>query len=341
MSRWSRQVTKWVGLVALGCALSACDPNEPTSARLRYLTSWPVGGTWSFSIDDHGHSASILIDERPRQLGCDRAGQRQRCELRGLFPGAHTLEARLPGAVLRRSVLLGRPWPARPVMVRAHTITEARIAAEAGADAILVRADELGVELPDLVLATHKANARVIVEGSPDTIELFAVDGVLGPALSSELHGRFPEARSFLRDTAASSALETSATLDAVKAATGLVEGRGAVRSALATLSPYGAIVDASAFPLLGARRRHAALRADKPELVSSEDHHSLFRLKVKGDEVLLLVNDSDEPWSARPPGMVQPLDLLGSSLVDGAIAVRPHDVAAIVPSPAIDKTRF
>jgi len=331
----------WSGvLVGILVAFGACDPTAPTSARLRYLTAWPVGGTWSFTVDDHGQSATVLIDERPRQLGCDRAGVKLRCELRGLFPGGHTVEVRLAGAVLRRSVLLGKPWPARPILVRAHTITEAKIAAEAGADGVLVRSEELGVELADLVTATHKAGGRVVVEGSADAVELFAVDGVLG-ALSDDLKWRFPEARSFALDAAASTALAAAPSLDSFKTATALVEGHGAVRAALATLAPHGAIVDASVFSLLGARRRHAALRTDKPEIVSNEDKRSLFRLKAKGDEVLLLINDSDEPWSARPPGLVQPLDLLGSSLVDGAIAVRPHDVAAIVPSPVVDKTRY
>src|SRR5262245_45454552 len=96
----------------LCAALAGCAGHTP---RLRLVSSEPTGAAWSFVIEDRGGGAELLIDGRPRTIGCMRAGVTIRCELRGMFPGGHTVEVRLAGAVLRRSVVLGSPWPARPV----------------------------------------------------------------------------------------------------------------------------------------------------------------------------------------------------------------------------------
>ena len=61
-----------------------------------------------------------------------------------------------------------------------------------------------------------------------------------------------------LEKLAESASAEDSGKLDQ---AGGVVEGKGLIAGTLALLAPRGAIVDKSAFPLLSARKRHAALR--------------------------------------------------------------------------------
>ena len=214
-------------------------------------------------VDDHARSAELLVDGRERP-DCNRAGLTVRCELRGLFPGGHTVELRLPGAVLRRSVVVGRSWPERPVLVRVRSADEAKEASEAGADGVIADPATALSELQDIAeAAAHARSARLFVVGDAGAIETAGADGVVGGAIPPELRLRFPEARVLgldaagtvaLEKLAASASAEDSGKLDQ---AVGVVEGKGLIAGTLALLAPRGAIVDKSVFPLLGARKRH------------------------------------------------------------------------------------
>jgi hypothetical protein len=332
------------------CALSACEGSG--ASRLRWVSSTPAGAAWSFVVDDHGQGATVLIDERPRVTACDRAGRVLRCQLRGLFPGGHTIEARLAGAVLRRSALLGRSWPERPLMVRAKTSAEVRGAADA--DAAVLPGEH--PELPALVEDAHRAGIRALVECATPAcaetaVERAAADGVIGaqpPSLE-----QFPETRAFTIDKAGSAAL--AAALAEAKipslSGSGVIDTRGPLGAALAIAAGRAVLLDVdpqqspTALPNLNAaRRRHAALSRGTSEPVAIEGAQpgqGAFRVRWKKDEVLVLINLGATPWSVRPPGVSRPLDLLGSSLRDGILEVRPHDVALVIPTPGPDPSQF
>ncbi len=114
-----------------------------------------------------------------------------RCELRGLFPGGHTLELRVAGAVLRRSVLIGAPWRDKLALVRVRDEDEAEAAAKAGADGVII----VGGDWKPIVDAAHKAGVRALVVGNAGALEWAGADGVVGGVIPPALASRFPEAR--------------------------------------------------------------------------------------------------------------------------------------------------
>jgi hypothetical protein len=341
------------GIAAIAVVASGLVGCEGSGAsRLRWVSSTPAGAAWSFVVDDHGQGATVLVDERPRVTACDRAGRTLRCQLRGLFPGGHTVEARVSGAVLRRSALLGRSWPERPLMIRARTPAEVRGAADA--DAAILPGDH--PDLPALVEDAHRAGIRALAECADEAcgtaaVERAGADGVLGPSAGAS--DSFPETRAFSIDK------PTSATLSAALAearvpplpGSGVLDTRGPLGAALAIAAGHAAVVDVepqqspTALPNLNAaRRRHAALARGTSEPVAVEGAlpgQAAFRLRWKKDEVLVLVNLTTTPWAVRPPGIVRPLDLLGSSLRDGVLEVRARDVALVIPTPGPDPTQF
>jgi hypothetical protein len=237
-----------------------------------------------------------------------------RCELRGLWPGGHTVELRLPGAVLRRSVLLGKAWPARPVLVRVRFADEARAAAEAGADGVIAE----GVDVQEIVDAAHAKNARAFVLGDAGAIEKAGADGVVGGVIPPELQARFGEAR----------------------ALGPLAEAHDLPSAALALLDPRGAIVEPNAFALLRVRRKHTLLADGSPRPLVSEPTRRAFALASGADELELVINLGADEWRYAP-AVHDPLDLLGGHLTEGAVVVRPHDAAVVIRSRAPDLTRY
>ena len=171
-----------MSLVA-GCASS--------EARLAFVSSYPTQASWSLVVDDRARGAEIWIDGRPRTDGCDRIRTEIRCELRGLFPGGHTVELRTAGAVLRRSVLIGAPWRDKLALVRVKNEDEAEAAAKAGADGVII----VGGDWKPIVDTAHKAGIRALVVGDAGALEWAGADGVVGGEIPPKLHARFPEAR--------------------------------------------------------------------------------------------------------------------------------------------------
>jgi hypothetical protein len=328
-------------------ALAGC---EAAPLRLRFVSSRPAAASWAFAIDDRGQGAELLVDDRPRQVGCRRAGREQRCELRGLFPGGHTVEARVAGAYLKRSVVIGRPWPQRPLLVRARTVDDVSAAVTAGADGVVVRVSEALAELYDLADAAHRRGARIVIEGGDpeQAIERAGADAVLDAELPADLARRFPDARALRVDAAASrrlAALAEGGPLDGARdlaSATGLVETpRGIVAAALALLAPSGAILAEPPAAMLPPRRSHAALRDGAARITTVEGRRLAFTLSTAKDSVLVAVNgDAAAPWTFAT-GIAKPLDLLGSTATGPELVIRPGDAAMIVPMPASDKQRF
>ena len=350
-----------------GCA-PAVRPNATIDGRLRFVASQATQASWSFRVDDHARGGELLVDGRPRDEGCARAGRELRCELRGLFPGGHVVELRLPGALLRRSVLIGKPWPERPVLVRAASPEEAAQAVDAGADGVILdaRNSPSAADLSELVDVVHAHSARAVVAGDPRSIESAGADALLGDPVPPELTARFPEARTLVVDGAASHALDGAVApppdgaaghppdgaathpsdgaaphpldghdLDALLGASGLVEARGLSSAALALAAPHGAIVERAAFPLLSARKRHASLRTGAAKAFAVEPGRVGVKLEQGRDEALVLVNAADAPWSLHPPALVAPQSLVGAPASgDGALTVAAHDVSVLLGAP-------
>jgi hypothetical protein len=290
-------------------------------------------------VDDRARGAELLVDGRERP-DCNRAGSQIRCELRGLFPGGHTIELRLPGAVLKRSVLVGSGFPERPLLVRARSPEDAKRAAEAGADGIVASANESLPDLQDIAEAAHKAGARFVVAGGTEAIEKAGADAVIDAPLPPEVLRRFPEVRALALDATASAAVG-KADLDGLQKARGLVEVRGLPGASLALAAPAGAIVDESAYPILRARKKHVALRSGSAKKITDEPGHVAVLLAKANDRALVVWNASDQPWTLKPDEPADPIDLLGSSITGGELTVRPGDVAVVVRSPQPDRTRY
>jgi hypothetical protein len=170
-----------------GCASTSSD------ARLRFVSSRATQASWSLVVDDRARGAELWIDGRLRDDACDRVRTQIRCELRGMFPGGHTLELRTAGAVLRRTVLIGAPWRETLALVRVTNEDEAEAAAKAGADAVII----VGGDWKPIVDAAHKAGIRALAVGDAGAIEWAGADGVVGGEIPPALHARFPEARAF------------------------------------------------------------------------------------------------------------------------------------------------
>ncbi len=181
-----------------------------TDARLRFVSSYATQASWSLVVDDRARGAEIWIDGRPRMDNCDRVRTQIRCELRGLFPGGHTVELRTAGAVLRRSVLIGTPWRDKLALVRVKNEDEAEAAAKAGADGVII----VGGDWKPIVDTAHKAGIRALVVGDAGAIEWAGADGVVGGAIPSGLHSRFPEARALDWPPEAASTDEARALLE-------------------------------------------------------------------------------------------------------------------------------
>ncbi len=306
-------------------AIASC---ANTSPRMRLSSSSPVGATWSFVVEDHARAAQLLVDGRPRVSGCERAGVHLRCELRGLFPGGHTVELRLAGSVLRRSALVGTTWPARPIFVRARDLAAVTGAASAAADGVLIPEGLEPVAMEELVEAAHKGGIRALVEAGPNSVststlvERYALDGLVGAALNPSVARRFPEARPF--------AIGES-----------LVETRGALGLGLALLAGRGAIIDSGGFPLLAVRRRHKALREGTATVLFDDGQRRAVRLAAGGDAITLVANASAEPWSPTVELPPVPIDLLGGPMTAKGPTVPPGELAAILASPDPDRTRY
>ncbi len=167
-----------------GCASSS-------DARLRFVSSRATQASWSLVVDDRARGAELWIDGRLRSDACDRIRTQVRCELRGMFPGGHTIELRTAGAVLRRTVLVGAPWRETLAMVRVSNEDEAEAAAKAGADAVII----VGGNWKPIVDVAHKGGNRALAVGDAGAIEWAGADGVIGGEIPPALHERFPEAR--------------------------------------------------------------------------------------------------------------------------------------------------
>ncbi len=330
-------------------ALAGC---ANTSPMMRLTSSSPVGASWSFVVEDHARAAQLLIDGRPRVLGCQRAGVHLRCELRGLFPGGHTVELRLAGGVLRRSALIGTPWPLRPIFVRARDLGTVTGAAHAAADGVIVPDGLEPVAMEELVEAAHKGGIRALVEAAPGStvasslVERYALDGLVGGPIDAGVARRFPEARAFTvapRGVAATDPPEVGRPLDlsGSHAAGSLVETTGALGLGLALLEGRGAIIDSGGFPLLGVRRRHKALREGKATVLIDDGLRRAVRLSAGGDAITLVANSSKEPWSPTIELPPVPIDLLGGPMSQKGPTVPPGDLAAILASPDPDRTRY
>src|SRR5581483_2335053 len=151
---------------------------------------------------------------------------------------------------------------------------------------------------------------------------------------------RFPEARTLTLDAAASAAV-AKIDLDAIQRAHGLIDSPGLAAASLSLAAPVGAIVDEKAFPLLTARKKHAALRAGTASKVAEEPGRVAMLLAKAGDRALVVWNASDRPWTFKPTEPSDPIDLLGSTIAGGELTVRPGDMALLVRSPQPDKTRY
>jgi hypothetical protein len=263
-----------------------------------------------------------------------------RCELRGLFPGGHTVELRLPAAVLKRSVVIGHPWPARPALVRARDAADVGYAADAGADGVIADADDP----VEVIEAAHARSLRALTTDA-QWIELGSADGLLGASVPPELLARFPEARSLSVDAAASAAVAAFAggagsdKLGELGRARGLVEAPGLLGAALALIAPAGALVDGNAFPLLKARRKHPALRAGSARVLAADGSHYGVALSAKSDDVAMWLNADAAPW--RAPAAPEAVDLLGGKLDGNEATVGAHGVVVLVAAPRRDPTRY
>jgi hypothetical protein len=324
-------------LFAAGCG--------DVDGRLRFYSSQATLASWSFVIDDRARGAEILVDGRFRATGCNRAGRTVRCELRGLFPGGHTVEVHLPAAVLKRSVLVGKAWPERPAFVMVRDAEEAIAAAKAGADGVVI--DEKALEPQEIVDAAHKHNTRALV-GKPELIELAAADGLIGAAVPPDVARRFPQARSFLVDETASQAVATfaaggdaAALKEALAKAAGIVRASGLLSAAAAFTSQKGALLDKAALGILDGRKRHKSLREGKLQDEKLDGPRYSATFVAGSDATTLLINAGGEPWRVEPALPISPLDLLGTPLEGNAITVKPKDVALLVRLPEKDKTRY
>jgi hypothetical protein len=284
-----------------------------TAGRLRLVSSQATQASWSLVVDDRARGAELLIDGRLRDDACDRVRNTIRCELRGLWPGGHTLEVRLPAAVLKRTVLVGKPWPERPVFARAASREEARAAAEAGADVIIAEG-----EIDDAIAAAHHAGARAAVAQDATLIERAGADAILDGTLPPELLARFPEARALPMP-------EKAPSLAAAAAA--IAEGRSVE-------------VAPNAFAILRARKKHAALQHGQAQTLVSEPGHRAWELRAPSDAVIVAINDSDGEWTLTTD-FRSPIDLLGGHASDEKITLRARDVGVIIRSPLPDVTKY
>ena len=269
-------------LSVAGCARLKI-PEEP--ARLRLLASNTSRATWVFSIEDHAQSGSFFFDGRPRPDACVRRGRRLECQLRGLFPGGHTFELRLPGALLRRSAVIGVAWPEHPLLTTARLPADVAQAADARLDGIVIPRDAVSEDaVRELVWAAHGRGLRAFVEGDSSWIERAGADGSAGiEGLPPELARRYPGARALGPDRC-----------------------EGPSDCALKVGPADGVILDRGSLGLGAALKRARPFsRADRVEIDQQSDGpiRRTRRSFVDGSEVIeLLINESDDRWPL-PPG--------------------------------------
>jgi hypothetical protein len=330
-------------LLALSLLWAACSAHAP---RLRLVSSETELATWSFVVEDPAGAAQILIDGRPRVDACRRAGLMLRCELRGLFPGGHTLELRLAGGVLRRSAFIGPAWATRPILVRGRDAATIAGAAHAGADGVLIPWAMEPAAIDELVEAAHKGGIRILVDtpiavgdALAERIERYGLDGAIGASLSANAARRFPSVRTFTIDEAASRALASNLAgeplpLDRLAQGTGLIDAHGALGLGLAMLAGRAAIAEGASFTLLGVRKRHRALREGTTTVLADDGLRRAVRLQAGGDAVTLVTNTGKEPYTPTVEMPPSPIDLLGGHVAGGEPVVAPGDVAAVLASP-------
>jgi hypothetical protein len=254
-------------VLVAGCASSSSGP------RLRWVSSQATQASWSLVVDDRARGGALWIDGRPREDNCDRVRSQIRCELRGLWPGGHSFELRVAGAVLKRTVLIGHSWPERLAIVRVRSPDDAEAAAKAGADAVLVS----GGETRSIVAAAHAHSMRALVWWDASAIEWAGADGIVTGAIPPELAVRFPEARVFLPPPEPT---------DAAATALALVEGN--------------VVVPPGAFALLR-ERKHDKLLARGRITPSAEDAPPEHRAFAIGGLRTLFVNLGQQPWRDVP----------------------------------------
>jgi hypothetical protein len=136
--------------------------------------------------------------------------------------------------------------------------------------------------------------------------------------LPADLAARFPEARALPAPPRAASLAD---------AAAAIAEGR-----------PIE--VAPNAFPLLRARKKHAALQRGESKPLVSEAGHRAWELHATSDAVIVAINDSDGEWTLAT-NFRAPIDLLGGHADQEKITVRARDVGVIIRSPLPDTTRF
>ena len=336
--------------VVFGVVLLAGCANFVTTPRMRLVSSEATQATWSFVVEDRGGAAQLLIDGRPRASGCARAGVALRCELRGLFPGGHTVELRLAGSVLRRSTVVGSPLPARPLLVRARDLATVVDAGHAGADGIVMPAGLEPSAIEEIVEGAHKTSLRVFVEGeatqTAGLIARHALDGLVGAPIDAETQRRFPSAHSLWIDQTASLALASgrdgvAVPMASLGAGDGLLETHGALQAGLALAAGRGALVDGGAFRLVAVRRRHKALREGTPSVLMDNGVHRAVRMTSGADAVLLVFNAGNDRWAPTLELPPAPIDLLGGPMNASGPTVPSGDLAAILASPDPDRTRY
>lgn len=273
-------------LALLVLLLSGCAASGP---RLRFVSSTATQASWSLVVDDRARAGQLWVDGRPRDEDCDRVRSQIRCELRGVWPGGHTFELRVAGAVMRRTVLIGRPWPERLALVRVATPEEVEAAAKAGADGILVT----GGETRSLVNAAHAAGTRAFVWSDATAVEWAGADGIVAGVMPKDLQERFTEAKGL--------GTPPPEVADAAAAALALMSG--------------DAIVPVSAFDFLRERKHHRSLQQGKATPASGDapPKHRALAVDDRGkDPMTVYVNLDSAPWEVHafapplPPSSVR-----------------------------------
>jgi hypothetical protein len=256
--------------IVLSLLLSGC---ASSGARLRWISSQATQASWSLVVDDRARGGELWIDGRTRDDDCGRVRSQIRCELRGMWPGGHTFELRVAGAVLKRTVLIGHPWPERLAIVRVASPDDAEAAAKAGADAVLVS----GGETRAIVAAAHAKSVRALVWWDASAIEWAGADGIITGSIPPELAVRFPEARVLPAPPEPT---------DAAATALALLEGN--------------VVVPPSAFDLLR-ERKHDKWLARAQAAPAQDDAPPQHRAFALGGFRVLLVNLGQEAWGDVP----------------------------------------
>lgn len=325
---------------------SGCGMDAGNTSRMAFRASRPTDGAWAFTITDHSGAGQMLLDDRYRNDICRRAGQDLRCEIRGLFPGGHSVEVQMPNAVLRRTALVGIPWPKHPLVVRVYDVEQARSAAYAGADAVLYEGEDRDVA-QDITRVAHAAGARMVLALPGEAVAFTGADAVWDRALDPETKRRFPETRELIPNkqgdlVGTAAARGDRESLEALLRASGVVEVQKAEHTALGLLAPGGMLIGANNLELCKQRKKQPVLRNGTAQLKSLDARHAVVEFRLDDKSLLWAANfDPAADWRFVPEGVAQPLDLLGSSLDGDAIRIRPNDFSLIVRLPGRDPSRL